>query len=374
MATNQIFKKYYNKLLVEGLLKSLVCGLAIGFAVMFAVAIGIWFTTLPVVALVLIPLGSGFAVTAACTAAFYFTLFRPTTDKMAKRLDSLGLEERLITMLELENDQSYIAMRQREDARQQLNRVSAKTFKFRFNKAPIIVASISCALAVGMTTVAGMSGAGLIERGMDFVDDMTGENDPVYYTVGYEVMGIDQNNMVIFDESGLIDGDIEQIISQGDDGSEVFAVADDGWAFAAWIVYVRDKDGNEVESYQDEVNVEPVRTETAVMNNMRIVAVFQEVGEGEGEGGGDGDSDEPQDNDNSNAPSGGETPPDGDPSNNSTGGSAPILDNNMIIDNETYYRTILGDYYDIIMQYISEGKDIPADLKAIIELYYGIIL
>lgn len=378
MAKSQIFKTYYNRLAAEGILKSFICGLAIGFTVTFFVALGIWFTNLPVAALVLIPLGSGIAVVAACTAVFYFRLFRPTTEKIAKRIDALGLEERIVTMLELENDNSYIAMRQREDAKQKLNAVSAKSVKYSLSKAPIIVASVTCALAVAMTTVAGLSGSGLIARGMDFVDDVFNDNEPVYCEVYYLVMGVTADGDQVLDEGGLIEGDIEQLILKGKDGvgTEVTAVPEDGWAFAGWILAILDDKGEIVESYQDEEITEPVRTDSGINSDMQIYAVFQENGEGGDGEPGDGDpSDEPQDDDD-NKPSGGDQspPPDGDPDDNTSGGNSPNNDNNNIIDNETYYREVLGEYYDIIMEYITAGEDIPEDLKAIIELYYGIIL
>ena len=126
MDVKELFDKYYSRLAREGMLKALFCGLIVGFAVNFAVAFtawyygwnGLWWA-----------LGAWVVVTAATTPLFYIKKFKPSAKEVAERLDRLGLEERMITMTELEQDDSYIAFRQREDAKLQLEAVERKRIK-----------------------------------------------------------------------------------------------------------------------------------------------------------------------------------------------------------------------------------------------------
>lgn len=104
------------------------------------------------------------AAIAAFVPIFYYKKFRPTTKDVARRIDRLGLEERIITMTELEKDESYIAMRQREDAKRKLGAVDAKQIRFRFSTAAAVVAAICAVLGVSMTTVTDLERAGRSSR------------------------------------------------------------------------------------------------------------------------------------------------------------------------------------------------------------------
>ena len=123
MDNKSFFQNYYKKLAFEGWLKALIWGFNAG-CVVFAITLFIgWATGFD--AAVWLSIGVGVAVCALCTVILYFMMFRPTSEQIARRLDSLGLEERMITMNELRQDASYIAMRQREDAMKSLSMVSA---------------------------------------------------------------------------------------------------------------------------------------------------------------------------------------------------------------------------------------------------------
>ena len=114
MDSKNMFRKYRKRLVAEGVAKSLIFGLLVGFAANIVIATVSCFVK--VEGLWLISIGLLLVGTLISAPIFYFAKFRPTTKQIAARVDRrLGLEERTITMLELENDDSYIAMRQRED-------------------------------------------------------------------------------------------------------------------------------------------------------------------------------------------------------------------------------------------------------------------
>lgn len=90
--------------------KSLIFGLLVGFAANIVIATVSCFVK--VEGLWLISIGLLLVGTLISAPIFYFAKFRPTTKQIAARVDrQFGvIEERTITMLELENDDSYIAM------------------------------------------------------------------------------------------------------------------------------------------------------------------------------------------------------------------------------------------------------------------------
>ena len=53
-------------------------------------------------------------------------------------------------------------------------------------------------------------------------------------------------------------------------------------------------------------------------------------------------------------------------------GSPAYIDINQVIDGETYFRDVYADYYDAMVEALG-GADVPADVKAMIEAYFGII-
>ena len=116
MDSKNMFRKYRKRLVAEGVAKSLIFGLLVGFAANIVIATVSCFVK--VEGLWLISIGLLLVGTLISAPIFYFAKFRPTTKQIAARVDRrLGLEERTITMLVLENDDTYIAMRQREDAK-----------------------------------------------------------------------------------------------------------------------------------------------------------------------------------------------------------------------------------------------------------------
>lgn len=371
------FKRFNRKITAESILKSVGVACIIGFTTMFVVALVSWLTGFDyglVLSLVL-----GLAAIGAAAPLFYIKKFRPTAMKIAAKVDALGLEERLITMTELENDESYIAKRQREDALQKLAYVKEKSVKMHFSARGIAAVAVAVVFGISMTTVSGLAAAGLIPSFDDIIDPVDAET---LYAVDYEVEG-----------EGIIEGDANQLVLAGDDTTIVIAVADDGWIFVGW------DDG-----YED-----PVRYDADIQEDMLFIAIFQQLGGGaggdgdpngepsdeegdgdssdgeqdDGENGENSDSDETQDN-----PQNGENsdkPKDDDyDENNDSDPSDPnedsehkasgsFMDNNKIIDNNIFYGDVLDQYRDWAMELLENDDTLSEEDKEMIRNYFDII-
>ena len=64
----------------------------------------------------------------------YFKKFKYTEIQLAKRIDDLGLEERVLTMIELKDNDSFIAKKQKEDTLNVLKTVEANDLKGKYSK------------------------------------------------------------------------------------------------------------------------------------------------------------------------------------------------------------------------------------------------
>jgi hypothetical protein len=275
-------------------------------------------------------------VTAALTAVFYKTVFSPTVKRNAARLDRHGLDERLITMVELEGDDSYIAQIQRKDAMENLNKLDKKQVKFRVTTAMLVVAIVFGTLFVGMTGVEVMSQAGIIPTGKEVWLALFPPPPLPEYDVKYGVS----------EKYGYLIGENEQKVTEGENSSNVLVVANDGYMFLAW------SDGE----------MKPSRSDKNVTKDIEVSAIFIEVKDEADRG---GDEDEPDD-----VPGDGPGRPgdNGDPS-----GGGKYEEVNQVIDGDTYYRDIYEYYYEDLLKALEDREDIPDDVREIIEAYFNII-
>ena len=245
-----LFRKYYKKLAREGWLKSLLYGLTAGFGTMAVLSAVCWFMGwkafwVAIVVGVLIGVGGVYA--------FYKFKFQPTTKSIARRIDELGLEERIITMTELEGDDSYIARRQREDALQALNTVQASLIKVVVSVSVIVAVSVAFVLGAGFTTISGLTAAGILPSGIEL---LTPDDDGIVKKYQLEY-GIQEGE-------GSLTGVLKQEVERGKNASVVIAVPEEEWIFIAW------SDGLQ----------NPYRHDLSVETNIKVFAIFQlaEVG------------------------------------------------------------------------------------------------
>ena len=338
MDSKQLFSQHRKRLESEGWLKAALVSLVIGFAAMLIVAAltwafeknGLWYSLLALV-----------VVAGGLTPLFYYRRFRPTDMQIARRVDQLGLEERMITMTELSGTDDFMARRQRADAQEKLKETDRRKLNFRISATLIALVSVFGVLGLSLTTVNTLSYYGLLPTIGEIIDTTLPPEPIIEFEVSYFVEG---------GQGGIIEGEEFQIVAQGEAGSLVYASADDGWAFAGW------SDGF----------ADPYRQEDDVQGNMEIFALFEQLG---GTGDGEGEpSDQPPDQ-----PGESQNDGNGDDSNPVQQGGGKYVPANQIIDEATYYRDVFGQYYDLIVEMLSSGEEIPEDLRIIIEAYFNIL-
>ena len=338
MKQKGIFDSYYARLSKEGFVKSLLCGLGVAAGVLCVVAFGLWMSGAKGFWIAIIAWAAALFI---ATPLFYFVKFRPTTKEMAKRVDMLGLEERILTMTELEGDDSFIAMKQREDAKNALAKVNASLLKFAVSVPLIIAVCAVIVLGSGLTTVSALADAGVIKPGKDILN-------------GGKVEFVDVVYSVDDDMHGFIEGDFIQRVEKGGDCVGVLAVAEDGWVFKKW------SDGLE----------EPFRQDVKVTADVEFAAIFQELGEEkeeeqdkEGEPDTDGmKQEEPTDSKNNSKPN--------DKGKGDGSGSVKWNPSNQVLDNKTYYGDLYDDAKKNGIDKISQNGDIPKTGKDLVSDYY----
>lgn len=343
MADKQMLQQFRSRVMNQSVLRSGLYGLLIGACTAFVAAFVSWFFGYD--GGLWLSIGLLVGVTVISGVILYFTKFRVTNSLLARRIDMLGLDERIVTMMELENEDSFIAKRQREDASAKLKTVSPKQLKFRMAKKSIIsiVASVVVASAMMVVGMVAPSGLEILYPNADALPEIE---------IVYEV-----------EEGGSIDGEELQLIFAGEDAAPVMAIADEGWIFVGW----------------DDGQLDPYRHDTGLTESKTFVAIFEEIeedseqdGEGEGEGEGAGAGDMPgegqgggkgQGNGNGN----GEGESEGDGQGEGAGGKhAP---SNVVIDGQKDYGDVLD--IDTVMDSLANGEGSGSDLGNIIDSYFG---
>lgn len=383
MFENRFFQKHRSRIVAEGVIKAVLCGLTVGAAVNFLMALLVWFFDFGGIWLAL---GVGAGAGAICGVLFYVFKFKPLTKEVAARVDRLGLEERMITMLELQNDDSYIAELQRKNAQEHLKAVEDRKIRIKLSHSLIVFAVVACLLGGGMTTVAALADQDVIPSGSELVNP----EDPMegFVAVTY-----------IVEEGGLLIGEADQVILLGEDGTPVVVQEEEGWIFVGW----ETEDGESISN-------EPEHQAFAVTEDITLIAIFEEIGEGmegsEGDGSGnpeDADGDSPQDAPNSNNGAGenGKPGENGDQSNGSQGsngendqqqkpgdpsgedggdgeeggqgGSGKLEQQNQFLNGNTYYKDKLAEIYEKAQDIFAENGTIPPELIEFFENYYNSI-
>ncbi len=319
----------------EAIFKSCMAGFAIAFGLVTIVSALFWYFGVPYVWLsgvILLAVGGGLSV------VFYVWKFKPSAKANAKRIDKLGLDERLLTMNYLEGDDSYIAERQRADAQAALEKVNAKRIKFDISATIIVVLAIAAAFGLGMTSVSVLSAAGVIESGKEIVNRWTAVEKP-FFELTYDVKG-----------GGIINGDMAQLIEEGNDASGVLAIADDDWVFYAW------SDGLK----------NPYREDRVVVASATYVAIFKEIDPGNVT-----EEEDPEEGlpsmEETLANSGTDVP-------GPSGGGGNWNPSNQVYDGETYYGgSTYENALEDVKEELSQRDDIPDDLKDAIGDYFDTI-
>ena len=329
------FSNLDSKLLREAILRSTFWGIAAGAMVAFATAVACWFLE---ASLLWVALAALLAASLISGVLFYFTAFRPSIKSNAQRIDRLGLNERAITMVEFADDDSYIAQKQREDALEKMATVEPKQLKIQISTLAILLCCLSLLLFAGMATVEELSTRGILPTGAE-VWRMIFPPEPLpKYTVQYEAS-----------KGGILIGEKVQTVEKGSSGEMVIAIADEGYVFLCW------SDGIQT----------PYRVDENVQRNISVSAVFALMDNFNDAG---DDQDKPDD-----VPSDGEGDQEtNDPSAPPTSGEK-YVEVNQVIDGQTYYRDVIGEYYQQALEYLKNDENIPDHIRKIIERYYSTI-
>lgn len=373
MVQKSFFQKHHKRLVTEAVLKAVLCGALAGFCADFLAALVAWFFDLGGIWLAI---GIGAAVGVVTGVILYFAKFRPSVEDLAKRVDRLGLEERMVTMLQLQQDDSVMARLQRENAKEHLKDVEDRKLRLRMPKSVIALAVIALVLSSGMTTVLALAEENILPPGSELIDP----DDPMA-----ELIAISY----IAGEGGEIEGETDQLLLPGEDGLPVVAVAEDGWVFVGW------DDGFE----------HPERQETGVTVGGVYTAMFQEIledGDPEGEQNGDGNGGQGEGDKAADVPGGGETNADTDQGGQGDKGSGSGSDSsnqggqgegqeqgegkgdgkgqgaggkwedsNQFLDGQTYYKDYLEMYYEMAKEIYEENGEIPPEMWEFFEAYFG---
>lgn len=404
--TSEVFKKYYKKIGRESILKALLCGLTIGFSLMFVCIAASWLAGFK--AGIYIGLGLFVAATAIATPLFYTFRFRPTTKKIAQRIDTLGLEERILTMAELENDDSFIAMKQREDAMNAMKSVSSEMLKIAVSVPLIAAVAISATLGTGMTVAAAVAPDG----GKHFVDGLKEKHT---YEITYTVEGkgwvidftkkenaaliaamkeraqqreIDKANgkevtedetlpdtfrnrlgivytaidetaqaTIVLDGANYEDTTYTFEVTEGDEfGVKLMALPQKGYVFVGW------SDGV-TSPYREDMEATATKTVTATFEKVTDL-LNGEKGEGQGQGEEPGD----EDSGNGSSSSAGEgSDGDGNPNTGNSGGEgSKASPANQVINGKTYYGDVFEDAYREMLERMKNNNSLSeAEKKAI---------
>ena len=368
MAEN-VFKDYRTKIVREGIVKSILLGGSIGLFALALTVLFSWFFGFKE------GLYVGLGLLAACTAAFspvfYYKRYRPTAKAVAKRVDELGLEERALTMVELENDDSYIAARQREDTHSALRALrSFAAPAMVFSVALIVTAAIALLLGASTLTVGALYAADVIPDGMSLV---TEEKLPDTYVITYAVGAGGGGSIVMYTDDWENEQSVleEIIVTEGEDTPAVLAVEDENYLFVGW------SDGV-TEAYRQDRNLSATK---------KVEAIFMKL-EDEADGPEKAPFDvpqiyrEPSENDDNkepdpNAPpwlgeSEGQRQP-GDTNGAGPGEQMQSAAGNQVYDGQTFYGDPYEDEHNSAMDRLGSDDSMSGDLKDGISDYYDSI-
>lgn len=374
MDLNSEIKRFRNRLSKEGVIKSVLLGCGFALALSAVVAAVCWyfgFNALFIALPVFVISGAGLSV------LLFFKKYRPTLKSVAARVDELGLEERLITMTELIGNDSYIAMRQREDTFETVKKVNENLLPVAVSATLVVCFSLAFIFGTGATTASALAAYGVIPSGKEAIEELN-KKPPVFYVAKYKAAengklvcpdftpnSVDiENNGYSMSDDGVItfkgDGSVEVKIAEGVAGAYVFAIPAKGYVFAGW------SDGVET-PFRSDLGSANIGTVTAnfAEGDFDIEAFLKDLANGYGK-----DSDSPNKpfdlggGESGGSSSGGEG--------GGTGGGWGTA-NNVVIDGQTDYSDVYKDYSSSELDRINNDPSIPDSVKKAINEYFNAI-
>ena len=335
MNIKQDFKNLYKSYQKNAIKKSLFYSLVISFTALFITSFIFWIVNVKAFWIAFI----GFAVLEIILFLVFYLIYKPSDIKFARELDSLGLKQRVITMYDYQNDDSLMATIQRQNAIEHVNKVDTKLLRFVAPMLLIVFMVVSIVLGVSASTVSVLGATGVIKSGKEAISEIIPTNT-LTFNVNYNAK-----------KGGKIEGELNQVVKEGEDASPVIAISDHGYIFVSWSDGVRD----------------PYRKDINVSKNLELFASFVTIDEYLEMLKDPGEPEVPEE------PESGAIPI---PQPGEGEDEAPQRydDNSKIIDGETYYGEGVYDaYFQDMLDLLSQDTEMSSEMKKIINDYFDTI-
>lgn len=340
-------KRFMSRLRHGAIKKSLVAGLVTSLSILAVFSAISWYCGLKEMWLTILIFFSTFAIS---STIFYFRKYRPTEKQVAKTIDEFGLEERVITMEQFKDDNSFIAEKQRQDTLQALSKVNEKRIPLLLSTALLVCMAVAVPLGAGFTTVHALSTYGILPFGQEVVQTL-----PIRYTVEYDCT-----------EGGELLGLSRQYVTEGEDATAVMAIPNEGYIFLKW------NDGYKNNYRQDLAD-----------SNIKVKAIFvalddweadEAIMDPDGKKGSDDSKRTPgSEKSNDDAPPFNGDGQDGPP-NQGPGGSGAPDESHYVIDGKTNYGgKVLSDAQQNAVDRANSDNNLTDKDKQLIDGYYDAI-
>lgn len=324
------FKKYEKRIYTERTLQAMFVNAIIAASLTILISLIVYFVDSKLFYLAIVM----FFATLTIGTTITMIVRRPSNQEIARRIDTIGLNQQATTMLEFINDDSDIAKMQRERAKKLLLERSHREIKITLNRKYWITAIVLSVIAVISVSLVGISKFNGI---------------PQYHDIQKRRMTKTVERKVIYEaeDGGRILGKLEQEIKNT--GKPVYAIPNKGYYFIGW------SDGK----------TNPYRVDSSVKGTIKLKAMFRKfkVDETDIEV---RDKKIPQ-------PEYEEQNFEGDKPSHIGGGSGKYEEINQIIDGKTYYRDVLAKYSKQELRALANDKSLPVEIRKLIEEYFKII-
>lgn len=144
---NTLLKPFYQRIKRQKTTKYILVSLIVSFVLLLVTHLIVWLTGVGKPFFISVPLS-------ICSGLIYFIIVykhkvNPSMSFVAQQIDKLGLEERVLTMVEMEGSESFIAKKQREDTLKALKSIDYTSIKQHHRKQSILC-SMSLILATAI--------------------------------------------------------------------------------------------------------------------------------------------------------------------------------------------------------------------------------
>ena len=341
-----LLRTFKRRIAKEGWIKSILCGLSIGFGAEIVCSLVFWALGIKIFWISIIAFAT---VAGISTPLFYFCKFRRSTREVASRVDMLGLEERILTMTQFSDDDSFMARYQREDAMRSLEKVNSSLLKIAVSVPLIVACAMTLMVGVGTTTISAVSDRSLI----DLINEAN-KPEPILHIVKYGVKD---------DIGGKVFGRCDQNVENGASADAVQAVADENYIFVGW-----------TDGYED-----AFRTDKAVEKDIKVYAIFvpieeddendEEMDQNDGSDSNGNSPNQPQEG--PSLPNGGDKGPDGNGDGDNGGAGGATNPNNQVIDGGTFIGDVYGDSLSGAQDAAGSNTGLDGNQSGMIGDYFG---